>query len=275
MRPPIHLCLAAPALLLASCGTTLEFAKPVPARTNIGAQARVAVVPTDGFSGDVADRLRREIAKSGHYILSEGGVSGQQGATYLIRLANANLSTETNVTSYTDEDDNTYYDYSYSVTGSLWGNIQTVSTGRLHSSLRYWSYDTEDSWDSAYDDVVRDIATDLAHDLIPTRQRYTVTIQSVDNNPLVKEAAQFCKEGNWEYGKYVARQALEATPEDPEANFLMGMIERHFENFTSSEKYLRKAATLGDRAKYRVQLDNCKPWKDRTVLVNKQLGRKR
>lgn len=274
MRHPLHLCLAGPALLLASCGTTLEFAKPIPARTNIGAQARVAVVSTDGFTADVADRLRSEIARSGHYILSEGG-SGRDGAKYLIRLANGNISSETNVTSYTDEDDNTYYEYSYSVTGSLWGNIQTASTGGLHSSLRYWSYDTSSSWDTAYYVVVRDIATDLAHDLIPTRKRYTVTIQAVDNNPLVKEAAQFCKEGNWEYGKYVARQALEATPEDPEANFLMGMIERHFENFTSSEKYLRKAATLGDRAKYRVQLDNCKPWKDRTILVNKQLGRTR
>ena len=101
-------------------------------------------------------------------------------------------------------------------------------------------------WDSAY----RNIADATMEELTPHRETYYERVSGVDENPSVEEGAKACKRGNWGTGRAYAEEALKVNPNEPEAYYLLGLIERYYKNYASSTSYFEKANSLKPESKY-------------------------
>lgn len=51
-------------------------------------------------------------------------------------------------------------------------------------------------------------------------------------------------------GRSLAQQALSVNPNEAETYYLLGLIERHAQNFAASDEMFRKVASLGNKSKY-------------------------
>ena len=80
--------------------------------------------------------------------------------------------------------------------------------------------------------------------------RYSVGVDAVEGNPAVEQAAQACAAGNWEQGCSLAHAALQQNPDEPEACYMLGVIERNARNYTASDSWFRKANSLRPAGKY-------------------------
>ena len=101
-------------------------------------------------------------------------------------------------------------------------------------------------WEAACESI----AAKVMRDLTPHIVRYSVGVDAVEGNPAVEQAAQACAAGNWEQGRSLAHAALQQNPDEPEACYMLGVIERNARNYTASDSWFRKANSLRPASKY-------------------------
>lgn len=231
--------LAAVAWVLSSCGTQVYLETWQPAQVNLQRGTVLRVYPE--ARGPLNYELRRafehQIAKDGYYQLYGSGPSAD------IRLHRVDVS-------YTDppRDDKKRrrpYPNRVELRADVMSYYQRLYSRDVSS---YVSCDLDDhpDWESA----AENIAEDVMRDLTPHRVRYSESVDGVDNNPSVELAARACAAGNWEGGRSYAQQALSLNPNEAEAYFVLGLIERNARNYAASDDYFRKAHSLKPDGKY-------------------------
>lgn len=124
-------------------------------------------------------------------------------------------------------------------------NYQRIYRRECSAYVRHDSHGHPD-WESACESI----ATEVMRDLTPHIVRYSVGVDEVEGNPAVEQAAQACAAGNWEQGKSLARAALLQNPNEAEACFVLGLIERNARNYAASNSWFQKANALKPHNKY-------------------------
>lgn len=94
------------------------------------------------------------------------------------------------------------------------------------------------------------IAGQVMRDLTPHVVSYSMPVDEVEGNPAVEQAARACAAGNWEQGRLLVKQALNVNPDEAEAYYVLGIIERHALNYSASDSHFKKAYNLKPEGKY-------------------------
>lgn len=103
----------------------------------------------------------------------------------------------------------------------------------------------------------RKLADAVADDMVPRRVTRGRRISPASGNEVLGEAARACAAGNWQQGRTLAQQAVQAFPSDSECYFLMGLIEQQAGNYAAAAVQLRRALSLKDDSAYRDALSIC------------------
>lgn len=260
-RPVI---LAVSCLSVISCGTTLTLDEPVPAIIDVNRYSTLAIIADNGIGRDIAREVRIKLHPSGFYRIQPLLHSPDPDTDVLVALSGSYLDCTINYDTSHDHDhdkkhDRDRYDHdrrisSYDVRGGTTCRISSRCTG----SSAYRNYDARDtSYNSEFDaheDVIDEISDKIVRDLIPHQSTYSVTIDSDDENPVLEQAAEACKAGNWTLGEQLAKQASANKPQSAEPWFLLGIIERRRRNFSRSSELIAKAASLQPSSKYQREL---------------------
>lgn len=254
--------LAAVAWVLSSCGTQIYLEKWQPAQVNLQRGTVLRVYPE--ARGPLNYELRRafdqQIAADGYYQLYGNGPVAD------LRLHRVDID-------YTEppEDDKKKHRRPYPNRVELTADVlcQYQRVYRRECST-YVSHDSDyrPDWEAAAEEIARRVMRDLTPHVV----RYSETVDAVDNNPSVELAAQACAAGNWEGGRAYAQQALSLNPNEAEAYFVLGLIERHARNYVASDAHFRKAHSLNPMGKYATAInDNVRLQRDEQ-LAESQLN---
>ena len=122
------------------------------------------------------------------------------------------------------------------------------------------------------DYVVDEISTTVVHDISPHEEDLYVRVRGSKENPSVELGAKACKAGNWAQGEAYAKQALQQKPDDPEALFLMGVIERKKMNYAQSTAYFTRALAVKPSGKYRKAISKNKVMEQNDKYTMQQLA---
>lgn len=256
--------LAVACLSVTSCGTTLTLDEPVPAIIDVNRNSTLAIIADNSVGRDIAREVRIKLHPSGFYRIQPLLHSPGPDTDVLVALNRSYLDCTINYDSSHDHDrdkkhDRDRYDNnrrisSYEVRGGTSCRISSRSTGS--SAYRnYYDHDVSSySEYDAHEDVIDDISDQIVRDLIPHQSTYTVTIDSDNENPVLEQAAEACKAGNWTLGEQLAKQASANKPQSAEPWFLLGIIERSRRNFSRSSELISKAASLQPNSKYQREL---------------------
>lgn len=96
------------------------------------------------------------------------------------------------------------------------------------------------------------IAADVMSDIEPHLYTYYEKVKGRKENPAIELAAKACAAGNWSQGESYALDALKINPNEAEAHFVMGLVERNRSNWSASNSYFEKAANADPgNGKYR------------------------
>ncbi len=236
------------ALLFSSCGTQVYLNKWEPAQVDLPRGTVLRVHPET--HGPLRHELRRafaqQIARDGFY-----RVDGAEPCVE-IRLHHVHV----NMTDPPKDDKHRKRPYPNRVdlTADVVCNYQRIYR---RNCSQYVSTDYEYCPD--WEDAAEEIAEEVMRDLTPHQVRYSETVDAVETNPAVEQAALACAAGNWEGGRSLARLALAQNPNEAEAYYVLGLIERHFRNYAASDDHFRKAHSLNPQGKYLSAInDNCR-----------------
>lgn len=241
---------ACAAALLASCGTQIQMTEAIPAKVNIG-RGTTLVVNAPYRDYGLKSAFQEKIMADGYYKLP--GYSADGPVAML--------------------------------------NIEDVETGRVNG-LPYLSADArvatqyqtlyKKGYMSApyqdsqgvlrYDRASRNIAHNVMNDLTPHEKSIYVRVNGSKENPDVEKGALACRAGNWELGETHAKQALKVNPQDPEALFLMGIIERNKMHYARSTQYFKQADALKPSAKYKSAISKNAVMERNDKYVQQQLA---
>lgn len=230
---------SAATFVLASCGVQIQMENAEPAQTNLGRGTMIRFArPGNKISRKLCHAIANRIIQDGYYTIHSGNTGGRM---VFLEIMNAKLKTTTSSnSSYTD----------------------LIATIRIRDYVDRELYRTrikervdEDSYDNLYvDDACRAIALTVMQDLTPHSVTYKEKVSPDDDNPSLELAAKACAAGNWEQGKQYAQQAITARPDDPEAYYLMGLIERNALNYAQSTAYFEKADSIDSESKYKAAI---------------------
>ena len=200
----------------------------VPVKVNMGRDTTIYIDSYDNLGSRIAGEISRKLAKNGYYKLPRQRVSNR-GAYMVISSTRLEPS------------DSNYFQLKTSV--GIYASGRTLyfrgfSRGKLLKNEKI-------------DRVVDEISTAVVYDICPHEEDLSVRVRSSKENPSVKLGAKACKASNWEQGEAYAKQALQQKPDDPEALFLMGAIERRKMNYAKSTAYFTKADTIRPSGKYK------------------------
>lgn len=214
--------------LLSSCGTQIQITEAIPAKVNLGRDTTIYIDSYDNMGSRIAREISRKLAEDGYYKLPRQGVSARE---VLMVISSTRL----------EPLDSNYFRLKTSV--GIYASGRTLyfrgfSRGKLLNNEKI-------------DRVVDEISTAVVHDISPHEEDLSVRVRGSKENPSVELGATACKAGNWEQGEAYAKQALQRKPDDPEALFLMGVIERKKMNYAQSTVYFTKADTIKPSGKYK------------------------
>lgn len=226
--------------VLSSCGIQIQLENAVPAEVNLGRGAHVEVRDSthahSPMNRDAARALcrafRHQMAEDGYYIpVARGG------------MADARIEMYDTHVHHTGEGEHP--------TARLCTTIEVESGYRCLYRRREDVYLSRDSHGhpELYD-AARDIARKTMKKLTPHVSTYCEYVDENEQNPALGQGARACAAGNWEQGRQLAQQALSVNPNEAEAYYLLGLIERHAQNFAASDEMFRRAASLGNKSKY-------------------------
>lgn len=231
--------LAAVAWVVSSCATQVYLSKWEPAQVDLPRGTVLHVTPE--AHGPLRHELRRafaqQIAADGYYSVYGGGPSAQ------LRLHHVHV----NMVDPPKDDKHRKRPYPNRVelTADVIYNYQRIYRRELSE---YVGSDFEYRPD--WEDTAEEIAEDVMRDLTPHVVRYSMGVDEVEANPAVKQAALACAAGNWEQGRALAQAALQQNPNEAEACYVLGIIERNARNYSASDSWFRKAHSLKPESKY-------------------------
>lgn len=247
------LLIAAAAALFSSCGTSIQMTEAIPARVSLGRGTTIYINPRpyNNTSADLERHINGKILHDGYYTLP-GYANASRSNTALM---NINVSTGTSSgIPYLSADT---YLYKY---GRAVYSREFVSTGYKDNQGRIH-----------LDSAKRSIANKLMKDLTPHEKNFYVRVKGNSKNPDIDKGARACRAGNWELGEAHALQAIKVNPQDSEAYFLLGIIERQKLNYAKSSRYFQQAYSLKPYGKYQTAISKNKVMQQNDKYVQQQL----
>lgn len=243
------LAVAVATAFLTSCGGTLiEMTETVPAKVNIGRNTALSIVAPYSNYG-LKSAFESKITEDGFYVLPGQASKGS-----------ATLSLENIERGY-------LYGAPY-----LAADVRILKNGQTLYKKGYIGTAFRDNQGKIqYGGASRTIARTVMNDLTPREKAYSVLVDDARENPYVKQGAEACKVGNWAQGKAYALQALKTNPQEAEAYFLLGVIERNELNYSQSTQYFRKADAIKPSGKYKRYISENKGMEQNDNAVQAQL----
>lgn len=240
---------AAATVILSSCGTQIQMTEAIPAQVNLRRGTSIFVDSTDN---DMVDAFRNRILRDGFYTLPTDGTT---------RLA---FLTVRDITTKVDPQ---------SKAATIAATTEITSGNMRLYRERYRVGVPRDSQGHYYvQDACDRYARDVMEDLTPHEKALYVRVSGNSKNPDIEKGALACKAGNWELGETHAKQAIQANPQDPEAYFLMGVIERNKMNYALSTQYFKRADALKPSGKYKGAISKNQVMEQNDKYVQQQLS---
>lgn len=223
-------------LFLASCGVQIQMESAVPAQVNLGRGTMICCEPHgNSVSQKICYAVGNSIRQDGYYTV--GSYNGGKPIAFF-EVMNAQLQTTSGKN----------YSYTDLITTV---RISDAADRQLYRRSLKTDVD-EDSYGNLYvDDACRTVAKTVMLDLTPHSVTYKEKVSPNDENPSIEMGALACANGNWEQGRSYAQQAIAHNPNDPEAYYLMGLIERNALNYAQSTAHFEKAYSIEDKGKYK------------------------
>ena len=243
------------ACLLVSCGTYVSLPEYVPASVNLGAGKVVQVAASGHYplARELTSATTQALVNSGYYRATDAGAmpwGGQPAVIWRIDRSHPNED------GYSDiRVDVNVYDSSRSVVYSD-SFSRYVKDHRGHSERnrdrekkhRHRALDYSD-YDYRY--MAQSMAEDVVERMIPRKSTYYVSVDTDEKkNPLLLQAVRMLDSGNVAAAESLARQARQAVPNDPENEFVLGLVERVRKNYASSDAHFRAAHNMAPDSKY-------------------------
>lgn len=243
------------AQFVTSCGVQIQMETTVPAAVNLGKGTIIDIRLASGTSEPdrheygIFSAMHDQIQSDGYYRLEE---CPHPSKNYVVM----------DVSDYGINRKEHYADFiSRVVVRNKYGQCLYNTTWNTYANRdSNGNYD----WNSAY----RKVATSTMLELTPHGVTYYERVSGDDENPSVEEGAQACRQGNWASARAYAEQALKTNPNDPEANYLMGLIERYYKNYQASTACFEKAYSINQKSKYRKAIE-----KNSTLSRNEEIAR--
>lgn len=228
---------SAVAFVLASCSVPIQMENAEPAQTNLG---RGTVIRGVRYKDKISRKLSKAIAyriiQDGYYTIGSGKPGDRM---VFLEIMNASLETRSN------DNGSSYSDLIATF------RIRDYVDRELHRARIIERVDKDPYGNLYVDDACRSIARTYMQQLTPHTVTYEEKVSPDDDNPSLELGAKACAAGNWEQGKHYAQQAITARPDDPEAYYLMGLIERKAMNYAQSTAYFEKADSIDSESKYK------------------------
>lgn len=231
--------LVAVAWVLSSCATQVYLSKWEPSQVDLprGTVLHVDVEAHGPLRHELRRAFAQQIAADGYYNLHGAGP-----CTHLrLHRVHVNMVEPSRDDKHRDRP----YPNRVELTADVICNHQRIYRREL-SEYVSCDYEYRPDWE----DAAEDIAADVMRDLTPHQVRYSMGVDEVEGNPAVVQAAQACAAGNWEMGRSLAQAALQQNPNEAEACYVLGIIERNARNYTASDFWFRKAYSLKPESKY-------------------------
>ena len=232
--------IAATAFLVTSCGTQIQMTEAVPAKLNMARGSKVAIAYKGYLPDKVGDELLSLMTKDGYYTF----VSGNADYTISIQEHYGVVSTPSQ------------YQVDFYVLQGDRGAV--LYTGRTPEETRVG--------------IPARLAKRIYETFAPHEKNLYVRVRGSKENPSVELGAKACQAGNWEQGEAYAKQALQQKPDDPEALFLMGVIERRKMNYALSTAYFARANTIKPSGKYKGAISKNKVMEQNDRYTMQQLA---
>lgn len=251
-------------LLLASCGIQIQFETPVPAAVNLG-QGCSLVVRAEGRSHHAWDRdAARALRRAFQHRIAEDGYYNQPGRGYGY-MAQARIELLDTHVRFTGEGK----DATARLCTTVEVNLNYRNLYRLHEDV-YLSRDYDGCY--LFYDAAEEIARRTMKKLTPHMATYCEYVDENEQNPALGQAARACAAGNWNAGRELAQQALAANPNEAEAYYVLGLVERAAQNYAQSDAMFRRAAELQKKSKYAEGIrDNAALQRDEAIF-RQQVG---
>lgn len=248
---------AVAAALLCSCGTQIEMVETVPAKVSFG-RGTTIVVNSPMRDYGLRKEMREHIVANGFYKLADRG--GANSTAYLNfrdvllkryepakkdQLPSARLFATVEVLH------NNYTEYYKSFNES----VRLDPQGGEHL-------------EEARHHIVRSIMRDIT----PHDEMFSVWVKGNKENPAIEQGAVACRRGYLDQAESLAKQALKVNPQEAEAYYLLGVVERRRHNFEKSSEYFRKANALAPSFKYSSAIEKNREMVANALKVKRQMA---
>lgn len=227
------------AWVLSSCATQVYLDRWEPAQVDLPRGTVLHVEPEahEPLCCELRRAFYQQIAADGYYRVYGNGPCAR------LRLHCVHVHMEK--PSAKDKHRDRFYPKRVELKADVLCNFQRIYRREL-SEYVGCDYDDRPDWEATAEAV----AADVMRDLTPHMVRYSMGVDEVESNPHVEQAAQACAAGNWEQGRALARAALKLNPNEAEACYVLGIIERNARNYTASDAWFSKAYKLKPEGKY-------------------------
>lgn len=231
--------LAAVAWVLNSCATQVYLSKWEPSQVDLprGTLLHVDVETHGPLRHELRRAFTQQIAADGYYSLHGNGP-----CTHL-RLHHVHVNMVE--PSEADKHRKRAYPNRVELRADVICNYRRIYRREV-SEYVSCDYEYRPDWAEA----AEDIAAEVMRDLTPHLSRYSMGVDAVEGNPAVEQAALACAAGNWEQGRALAHAALQQNPDEAEACYVLGIIERNARHYSASDTWFRKAHGLKPDSKY-------------------------
>lgn len=228
------------AWVLSSCATQVYLNKWEPAQVDLPRGTALHVQPEarGPLRGELRRAFQQQIAADGFYCV------GSAGAGADLRLHRVELDVEPPREGDKHREGRPRV-RRMELTADVISNYQRIY--RRDCSV-YVDHDLEGRPD--WEEACEYVAAQVMRDLTPHQVRYSMPVDEVEGNPAVIQAAQACAAGNWEQGRALAQTALKKNPDEAEACYVLGIIERNVRNYAASDSWFKKAYNLRPESKY-------------------------
>lgn len=251
-------------LALTSCsGTQIQLTEYVPAQFNMRRGATIGIGYKGSLSNKVAVELIRKIKQDGYYQLASSVHAATDYDIYLADMPEKINSIHCDVTK-----GNTNTVIYSNTMGQSWGDIGNAwkDFGKEFKSKFAGGVAPESRQEIT---LARKIYSLFA----PHEQTYKERIETSSVNPDLEKAVLACKEQDWSTARTHTQSALQHYPQDAEAHFLMGLLERSESNFERSNEYFRRAQELApDVKKYKSAIEKNNQMQKNETSVSNQLS---
>ena len=248
----IRACVSSLALLcfLSSCGTQIQMTEAIPAKVNLGRNTTMYINGNNNNDRGIAAAIRDKLAVDGYYKLpGQGGLT--RSAYMFISRTGVEADRATGI--------------------PLLSSTIDISNGNQNVYHRNYA-DTLTNTEGSVLRAIDTISKTVVHDISPHEKNLYVRVRGSKENPSVELGAKACAAGNWEQGEAYAKEALQQKPDDPEALFLMGVIERKKMNYAQSTAYFTKADTIKPSGKYKKAISKNKVMEQNDKYTMQQLA---